>query len=457
MFLPSLSPARNRTLTISPTPQADLPEPVRKRCQLSREIIRAVEAGSLAAAQNSDRRRVKESKEVVGKLEGDIDRLQRLREKDLRDLAAFEVRRGTSHVGLRYQCQSDKESLALRQLLQTDIAETIMRVQRARLDGAEQATWAASDLLAKAADAEVENRAHSMEAELAFELGRHVMLRAGDDGPAEEDNGFDATALLEPPDWQNATPRGSGLDFAKPMSLSRVGTPEAGESRGSSRTNTPGLGATREVGGIPITGARTVRPPDINDIFSTPLKLLEHRSGRVPNISPVRPAAALLSGMPKMGHSKVSMFCGFYRSWETQASKCSDGPTKFDRERIFEHANRSVKHIPIGHPFQKAPPYVAPWEDPMENVDMSIKGLELIKSNQPGSDDEEEVEGEQADGTFKVTSLEDMQENLPGQALTLSNPSQPSHALSRSLTLSHALSRSLTLSLSPSRVGLSQT
>jgi len=155
MFLPSLSPARNRTLTISPTPQADLPEPVRKRCQLSREIIRAVEAGSLAAAQNSDRRRVKESKEVVGKLEGDIDRLQRLREKDLRDLAAFEVRRGTSHVGLRYQCQADKESLALRQLLQTDIAETIMRVQRARLDGAEQATWAASDLLAKAADAEV--------------------------------------------------------------------------------------------------------------------------------------------------------------------------------------------------------------------------------------------------------------------------------------------------------------
>ena len=45
---------------------------------------------------------------------------------------------------------------------------------------------------------------------------------------------------------------------------------------------------------------------------------------------------------------------------------------------------------------------------------MSAKGLELIQSNKNDDDSEEEEDGVQADGTFKVKSLEDMQENLPG-------------------------------------------
>jgi len=239
---------------------------------------------------------------------------------------------------------------------------------------------------------------------------RGVLLRyEGANSPFEPtlaplEDMFDASALLDPPDWQNQTPR-ENTPMARQKPLSLPATPDSVDV---------GLGRTvKRDSPLPPLGNKNHRLPDIDDIFATPLKQLEHRSGRVPGCSPVRPAAALLSGMPKMGHSKVSMFCGFYRSWETQASKCENGPTQFDRDLIFEHANRCIKRISPNAPFQQAPPYVAPWEDPMENVDMSIKALTLIETmnhEEEEADEEEEVD----DGTFKVKPLSEMQETLPG-------------------------------------------
>ena len=104
---------------------------------------------------------------------------------------------------------------------------------------------------------------------------------------------------------------------------------------------------------------------------------------------------------------------------------CEDGPTRFDRNLIYEHMFGGVKRVPPTHPFPEAPPYVSPWEDPMESADMSIKPLDLIITRKDSLDLTQEVEVPD-DGTFKVKSLEemkaDMKDKLPGWAFPKKPP-----------------------------------
>jgi len=306
---------------------------------------------------------------------------------------------------------------SLSQALAQDLTLCVERLTASKRRGAARAATAVVGRLTHAAVGE-ERPQSSLQKfvkdELEWEVERSILLHSAGLATSTADlTNLDGASLLQPPDWQRAgaTPRDL-MSRERPLSLppSRVQSPLPPQSP-LPEIGTPKLGSTQKllppVAGVSST-MRLKTPPLVDDIFSTPLKALEHKSGRVPNISPVRPAAGLLSGMPRVRTSKVSMFCGYYRSWESQASLCEDGPTRFDRDRIYEHAHRCVKRIRPGAPFQEAPPYVAPWEDPMENVDMSIKSLELIMSDGP---------------TEEVEPKDDlMPEKLPGWAFPKRTP-----------------------------------
>jgi len=261
---------------------------------------------------------------------------------------------------------------------------------------------------------------------VGWEVERSVLM--GSAGLAVSANDL-ASSLSEPPDWQRqgiATPLGSTRPLSLPSvpssplpGLRSISTPPRPFSRGSPLPPIDNQPTVK----LPPRSGDGLRPnfqPVLDEVFNSPLKTLEHKSGRVPNISPVRPAAGLLSGMPMVRNSKISMYSGFYRSWETKFSVCEDGPSHFDRDLIFEHMFRGVKRVPPTHPFQEAPPYVSPWEDPMEAVDMSIKPLDLIIKKQDPLDISQDEQIAVDDGTFKVRSLAEekaaMKDSLPGWA-----------------------------------------
>lgn len=326
------------------------------------------------------------------------------------------------------------------------LAIGVERMTAAKRRVAMRAATSVMGLLAHAVNCQEEPR-HSVQDMVqdlvGWEVERSVLM--GSAGLAVSANDL-ASSLSEPPDWQRneITPLDKTLLWREPpLHLPSVTTPpwpiqstilSMGGTMGCSRPGSrgsplppidSGLGSTTKL--PPVNGLRTNFQTVVDEVFTSPIKDLEHKSGRVPNISPVRPAAGLLSGMPRVRNSKISCYSGFYRSWESKISVCEDGPTKFDRNLIYEHMFKGVKRVPPTHPFPEAPPYVSPWEDPMEAVDMSIKPLDLIITQKDPLDiNPDEVEVTADNGTFKVKSLsemkEEMKDKLPGWAFPKKSP-----------------------------------